>query len=200
MLLCATIPISCWSMKHSVWFLKKHNSYLILQNSSLATGKIVQRKENFFLMRDYAQQSCNSILCHLFLYAIFSPVGILHFTYISSKLLGWEFGRPRSLDGMISVLVIAGNGYGNEGFDIASRKLEMTKTVTNTKIKKKAISVWTIIRMSDLLGLEEETRKWKNGWEEDFRINTLLVFKCNQFIRQALADEVLILLPSMSVV
>lgn len=53
-----------------------YNSYLILQKSSLTTEKIVQRKENFFLMRDYAQQRCNNILCHLFLSAIFSPLGM----------------------------------------------------------------------------------------------------------------------------
>lgn len=115
----------------------KHNSYLILQNRSLAAEKIVQWKENFFLMRDYARQSCNSILCHLFLYAIFSPLGIHHFTHTSNKLLGWEFGRPRSWEGMISVVVIAGNGFGNEGFNISSRKLEMTNTMTNYHLRQK---------------------------------------------------------------
>lgn len=67
--------------------------------------------------------------------------------------------------------------------------MEMTNTVTNTKVKKKT--------MSDLLGLEEETRRWKNSGEEDVRINILLVFKCNEFIRQALTDEVLKCMPSM---
>ena len=52
------------------------NSDLILQKSGLTTEKIVQRKENFFLMRDYAQQRCYNILCGLFLSAIFFPLGI----------------------------------------------------------------------------------------------------------------------------
>lgn len=92
-----------------------YNSYLILQKSSLTTEKIVQRKENFFLMRDYAQQRCNNILCHLFLSAIFSPLGMPHFTYTSCNSLDWEFGRPKSGEGLISALVIAGNGIGIEG-------------------------------------------------------------------------------------
>jgi hypothetical protein len=38
---------------------------------------------------------------------------------------------------MISVVVIAGNGFGNEGFNISSRKLEMTNTMTNYHLRQK---------------------------------------------------------------
>ena len=73
-----TIP--CWSMNPLcvVFFLFFGNSDLILQKSGLTTEKIVQRKENFFLMRDYAQQRCYNILCDLFLSAIFFPLGMPH--------------------------------------------------------------------------------------------------------------------------
>ena len=54
------------------------NSDLILQKSGLTTEKTVQRKENFFLMRDYAQQRCYNILCDLFLSAIFFPLCMPH--------------------------------------------------------------------------------------------------------------------------
>ena len=63
-----------------VWFFSFFfgNSDLILQKSGLTTEKIVQRKENFFLMRDYAQQRCYNTLCDLFLSAIFFPLGMPH--------------------------------------------------------------------------------------------------------------------------
>lgn len=85
-------------------------------------------------MRDYAQQRCSSVLCRLLLFAIFSPLGTPHFTYTTSKSLGSEFSRPRSAEGVISVLAMAGNGAGKEGFNIASRKLKMTNVMTNSNI------------------------------------------------------------------
>lgn len=65
---------------------------------------------------------------------LFSLLWAPHFTYTTSKSLGSEFSRPRSAEGVISVLAMAGNGAGKKGFNIASRKLKMTNVMPNSNI------------------------------------------------------------------